>query len=109
MYQLLCHVNVPAPADTCLTRTADRAILDSVPVMKRTVVITISDAETVAISNANDVGRIGTRAPQATFYFANHFTLLLYLILLLYCRTVCFKIIIMFACIRDYQQENVLG
>ena len=41
MYQLLCHVNVPAPAGTCLTRTADRAILDSVPVMKRTVVITI--------------------------------------------------------------------
>ena len=42
MYQLRCHVNVPAPADTCLTRTADRAILDSVPVMKRTVVITIT-------------------------------------------------------------------
>ena len=41
MYQLLCHVNVPAPADTCLTRTADSAILDFVPVMKRTVVITI--------------------------------------------------------------------
>ena len=41
MYQLLCHVNVPAPADTCLTRTADRAILDFVPVMKRTVDITI--------------------------------------------------------------------
>ena len=41
MYQLLCHVNVSAPADTCLTRTADRAILDFVPVMKWTVVITI--------------------------------------------------------------------
>ena len=39
-----------------------------------------ADAETVAIFIANDVGRIGTRAPQATFYFANHFTLLLYLI-----------------------------
>ena len=41
MYQLFCHVNVPVPADTCLTRTADRAILDFVPDMKRTVVITI--------------------------------------------------------------------
>ena len=41
MYQLLCYVNVPAPADTCLTRTADRAILDVVPVMKRTVVFII--------------------------------------------------------------------
>ena len=38
MYQLLCHVNVPVPADTCLTRTADRAILDFVPAIKRTVV-----------------------------------------------------------------------
>ena len=58
-----------------------------------------ADAETVAIFNAKDVGRIGPCEPQATFYFANHFILLLYLIL--YCRTVCFKIIIMFACIRD--------
>ena len=61
----------------------------------------------MAIFNANDVGQTGPRAQQATFYFANHFILLLYLIL--YCRTVCFKIIIMFACIRDYQQQNVLG
>ena len=42
---------------------------------------------------AKDVGRIG---PRATFYFANH------LYLILHRRTVCFKIIIMFACIRDY-------
>ena len=40
-----------------------------------------ADAETAAIFNAKDVGRIGPRAPQATFYFANHFILLLYLIL----------------------------
>ena len=41
MYQLLCHVNVPVPADTCLTRRADRAIFDFVPGMKRTVVIAV--------------------------------------------------------------------
>ena len=125
MYQLLCHVNVPVPADTCLTRTADRAILDFVPVMKRTVGITIKyfdnvkefgtilvpgytfyfvlftiynrEAETTAICNA-----------KATLYFANPFILLLSLIIL-YCRTVSFKIIFMFACIRDYQQQSVLG
>ena len=52
MYQLLCHVNVPVPADTCLTRTADRAILDFVPGMKRTVlVITIKYCD-----NFNDFG-----------------------------------------------------
>ena len=61
----------------------------------------------MASFNTKDVGRTGPRAQQATFSFANHFILLLYLIL--YCRTVCFKIIIMFACIRDYQQQNVLG
>ena len=33
------------------------------------------------------------------------FTLVPYL----YCRPVCFKIIIMSACIRDYQHQNVLG
>ena len=139
MYQPLCHVNVPAPADTCLTRTADRAILNSVPVMKRTVVITIT-----YFDNFKEFGTIPvrdryryqvihfiynfqpgsdgkrTRKPfltqmtlgelgrvRKTFYFSNHFIVLLYLIL--YCRTVCFKIIIMFACIRDYQQQNVLG
>ena len=84
MYQLLCHVNVPVAADTCLTRTADRAILDFVPGMKRTVVITIKyydnfsdigtplvvlyfvlftipnrEAETAAIFNAKDFGRTG--------------------------------------------------
>ena len=128
MYQLLCHVNVPVPADTCLTRTADRAILDFVPGMKRTVVmITIQyydnfndfgtplsvrylvlftipnrEAETAAIFNAKDVGRTGPRVQQATIYFANPF-------ILFYCRTLCFKIIIMSACIRDYQHQNVLG
>ena len=51
MYQLLCHVNVPVPADTCLTRTADRAILDCVPGMKRTVVITVKYYD-----NFNDFG-----------------------------------------------------
>ena len=126
MYQLLCHVNVPVPADTCLTRTADRAILDVVPGMKRTVVITIKyydnfndfgtplsvrylvlftipnrEAETAAIFNAKDVGPTGPRVQQATIYFANPFILLLYLIL--YCRT------FMSACIRDYQHQNVLG
>ena len=113
MYQLLCHVNVPVPADTCLARTADRAILDFVPGMKRTVVITLKyydnfndfgthisvrylvlftipnrEAETSAIFNANDVGRIGPRVQQATIYFAIPFILLLYLIL--YCRTFVF-------------------
>ena len=110
MYQLLCHVNVPVPADTCLTRTADRAIIDFVPGMKRTVVITVKyydnfndfgtpisvrylvlftipnrEAETAAIFTAKDVGRTG---PQATIYFANPFILLVYLIL--YCRTFVF-------------------
>ena len=132
MYQLLYHVNFPVPADTCLTRTADRAILDFVPGMKRTVVITIKyydnfndfgtplsvrylvlftipnrEAETAAIFNAKDIGRTGPRVQQATTYFANPFILLLYLIL--YCRTLCFKIIIMSASIRDYQHQNVLG
>ena len=51
MYQLLFYVNVPVPADTCLTRTADRAILDCVPGMKRTVVITIKYYD-----NFNDFG-----------------------------------------------------
>ena len=51
MYQLLCHVNVPVPADTCLTRTVDRAILAFVPGMKRTVVITIKYYD-----NFNDFG-----------------------------------------------------
>ena len=113
MYQLLCHVNVPVPADTCLTRTADRAILDFVPGMKRTVVITVKyydnfndfgmpisvrylvlftipnrEPETAAIFNAKDVGRTGPRVQQATIYFANPFMLLLYLIL--YCRTFVF-------------------
>ena len=112
MYQLLCHVNVPVPADTCLTRTADRAILDFVPGMKRTVVITVKyyyfndfgtpisvrylvlftipnrEAETAAIFNAKDVGRTGPRVQQATIYFANPFILLLYLIL--YYRTFVF-------------------
>ena len=113
MYQLLCHVNVPVPADTCLTRTADRAILDVVPGMKRTVVITVKyydnfndfgtlisvrylvlftipnrEAETAAIFNAKDVGRTGPRVQQAMIYFANPFILLLYLIL--YCRTFVF-------------------
>ena len=88
--------------------------------MKRTVVITIryydnfndfgtplsvrylvlftipkQEAETAAIFNAKDVGRTGSRVQQATIYFANPFILLLYLIL--YCRTLCFKIIIMSA------------
>ena len=100
--------------------------------MKRTVVITIKyydnfndfgtplsvrylvlftipnrEAETAAIFNAKDVGRTGPRMQQATIYFANPFILLLYLIL--YCRTLCFKIIIMSACIRDIQHQNVLG
>ena len=100
--------------------------------MKRTVVITIKyddnfndfgtplsvrylvlftipnrEVETAAIFNAKDVGRTGPRVQQATTYFANPFILLLYLIL--YCRTLCFKIIIMSACIRDYQHQNVLG
>ena len=113
MYQLLCHVNVPVPADTCLTRTAHRAILDYVPGMKRTVVITVKyydnlndfgtpisvrylvlltipnrEAETAAIFNAKDVGRTGPRVQQATIYFVNPFILLLYLIL--YCRTFVF-------------------
>ena len=113
MYQLLCHVNVPVPADTCLTRTADRAILDFVPGMKRTVVFTVKyydnfndfgtpisvrylvlftipnrEAETAAIFNAKDVGRTGPRVQQATIYFANPFILLVYLIL--YCRTFVF-------------------
>ena len=113
MYQLLCHVNVHVPADTCLTRTADRAILDFVPGMKRTVVITVKyydnfndfgtpisvrylvlftirnrEAETAAIFNAKDVGRTGPRVQQATIYFANPFILLLYIIL--YCRTFVF-------------------
>ena len=113
MYQLLCHVNVPVPADTCLTRTADGAILDFVPGMKRTIVITVKyydnfndfgtpisvrylvlftipirEAETAAIFNAKDVGRTGPRVQQATIYFANPFILLLYLIL--YCRTFVF-------------------
>ena len=113
MYQLLCHVNVPVPADTCLTRTADRAILDCVPGIKPTVVITVKyydnftdfgtpisvrylvlftilnrEAETAAICNAKDVGRTGPRVQQATIYFANPFILLLYLIL--YCRTFVF-------------------
>ena len=113
MYQLLCHVNVPVPADTCLTRAADKAILDFVPGMKRTVVITViyydnfnsfgtpisvrylvlftipnREAETAAIFNAKDVGRTGPRVQQATIYFANPFILLLYLIL--YCRTFVF-------------------
>ena len=61
MYQLLCHVNVPAPADTCLTRTADREILDSVPVMKRTVVITIKYYD-----NFKEFGTIPV--PGYTFY-----------------------------------------
>ena len=56
MYQLLYHVNVPAPADTCLTRTADRAILDFVPDMKRTVVITIKYYD-----NFKDFGTIPVR------------------------------------------------
>ena len=51
MYQLLCHVNVPVPAETCLTQTADRAILDFVPGMKRTVVITVKYYD-----NFNDFG-----------------------------------------------------
>ena len=113
MYQLLCHVNVPVPADTCLTRTADRAIFDFVPGMKRTVVITVKyydnfndfgtpisvrylvlftipnrEAETAAIFNEKDVGRTGPRVQQATIYFANPFILLLYLIL--YCITFVF-------------------
>ena len=113
MYQLLCHVNVPVPGDTCLTRTADRAILDFVPGMKRTVVITVKyydnfndfgtpisvrylvlfkipnrEAETAAIFKAKDVGRTGPRVQQATIYFVNPFILLLYLIL--YCRTFVF-------------------
>ena len=53
MNQLLCHVNVPVPADTCLTRTADRAILDFVPDMKRTVIIT-----TKFYDNFKDFGTI---------------------------------------------------
>ena len=82
---------IPVPADTCLTRTADRAILDFVPGMKRTVVITVKyydnfndfgtpisvrylvlftipnrEAETAAIFNAKDVGRTGPRVQQAT-------------------------------------------
>ena len=113
MYQLLCHVNVPAPADTCLTRIADRAILDFVPGMKRTVVMTVNyydnfndfgtpisvrylvlftipnrEAETAAIFNAKDVGRTGPRVQQATIYFANPSILILYLIF--YCRTFVF-------------------
>ena len=84
MYQLFCHVNV----------TADRAILDFVPGMKRTVVIAIKyydnfndfgaplsvrdlvlftipnrEAETVAIFNAKDIGRNGPRVQQATIYY----------------------------------------
>ena len=111
MYQLLCHVNVPVPADTCLTRTADWAILDFVPGMKRTVVITVKyydnfndfgtpisvrylvlftipNREAAAIFKATDVGRTGPRVQQATIYLANPFILLLYLIL--YCRTFVF-------------------
>ena len=64
MYQLLCHVNVPVPADTCLTRTADRAILDSVPGMKRTVAITITYYE-----NFNDFGTpLSVRYHRTSFY-----------------------------------------
>ena len=116
MYQLLCHVNAPVPADTCLTRTTDRAILDFVPDMKRTVVITIQyydnfkdfgtipgtgswlyilftisnrEAETAAIFNAKDMGQTWSRTQQAKLYFANLFIFLLYLIL--YYITVCFR------------------
>ena len=56
MYQLLYHVNVPVPADTCLTRTAVRAILDFVPDMKRTVVTTIKYYD-----NFKDFGTIPVR------------------------------------------------
>ena len=61
MYQLLCHANVPAPADTCLTRTADRAILDFVPDMERTTVITIKYYD-----NFRDFGTMPV--PGYTFY-----------------------------------------
>ena len=70
------------------------------------VLFTIPNREAAAIFNAKDVGRTRPRVQQATIYFANPFILLLYLIL--YCRTLCFKII-MSACIRDYQHQNVLG
>ena len=71
------------------------------------VLFTIPNREAAAIFNAKDVGRTGPRVQQATIYFANPFILLLYLIL--YCRTLCFKIIIMSACTRNYQHQNVLG
>ena len=61
MYQLLCHVNVHVPADTCLTRTADMAILDFVPDKERTVVITIKYYD-----NFKDFGTIPV--PGYTFY-----------------------------------------
>ena len=108
MYQLLCHVNVPVSADTCLMRTADRAIFDFVPDMKWTVVITIKyydiklkgfwdntvawlyiliiisirEPETSAIFNAKKyVGRTWPGAQQATIDVANPFILLVYIIL----------------------------
>ena len=133
MYQLLCHVNVPVPADTCVTRTADRTILDFVPGMKRTVVITIKyydnlkDFGTISVpdytfydvvhfiynfqpgrGNGGEVSRVRKR-----FYFTNpftaYFTLDLHLIIIILQNCVCFKIIIMSACIREFQHQNVLG
>ena len=112
MYQLICHVNVPVPADTCLTRTADRAILDFVPGMKRTVVITVKyydnsnafgtpisvrylvlftipirEAETAAIFNAKDVGRTGPHVQKGDDLFCEslYFTLVPYIILQNFC------------------------
>ena len=61
MYQLLCHVNVHVPADTCLMRTADMAILDFVPDKEQTVVITIKYYD-----NFKDLGTIPV--PGYTFY-----------------------------------------
>ena len=66
MYQLLCHVNVHVPADTCLTRKVDRAILDIVPGMKQTVVITIKYYD-----NLKDFGTISV--PNYRFYDVVHF------------------------------------
>ena len=132
MYQLLCHVNVPVPADTCLTRTADRAILDFVPAMKRTVVITVKyydnfndfgtpisvrylvlftipnrEAETATILTQRTLGELACVCNRRRFILRIplFYSCTLYYI----AELLCFKIIIMSACIRDYQHQNVLG
>ena len=147
MYQLLCHVNVPVPADTWLTRTADtgqgnfrlcpcyeadsgihyKILHDNfnefgtIPVRNRyryQVVHFIynfqpgSDGKRtrkrrpfLRQRTLGELGRVRNRW-RFILRITLFYSCTLYYIAELYYYI---KIIIMFACIRDYHQQNVLG